>query len=196
MIPASMLRLGSGLLLPLLAAASGYALGCGQSRHYWQTKLQAAVAEMQAADSRAQQQRQAAALEQQRQWRQRTDQLESRLLLQQQALQAQQRRQAQRIDDVTRNDGSRFTGLGPDSLRLYRQLLGYSDPLPGAQSLPAGAAAQTAGPDATRWVWVVGCRVSQNTKLSALPQLARAALTERLAAEDTNCYRLFHGSVE
>ncbi|WP_406850401.1 hypothetical protein [Chromobacterium phragmitis] len=70
------------------------------------------------------------------------------MLLQQQALQAQQRRQAQRIDDVTRNDGSRFTGLGPDSLRLYRQLLGYSDPLPGAQSLPAGAAAQTAGPDA------------------------------------------------
>ncbi|AXE29760.1 hypothetical protein DK842_07585 [Chromobacterium phragmitis] len=148
MIPASMLRLGSGLLLPLLAAAGGYALGCGQSRHYWQTKLQAAVAEMQAADSRAQQQRQAAALEQQRQWRQRTDQLESRLLRQQQALQAQQRRHAQRIDDVTRNDGSRFTGLGPDSLRLYRQLLGYSDPLPGAQSLPAGAAAQTAGPDA------------------------------------------------
>ncbi|MBX9296707.1 hypothetical protein [Chromobacterium piscinae] len=148
MIPASFLRLGSGLLLPLLAAAGGYALGHSQSRQYWQTKLQATVADMHSADSRAQQQRQAAAMELQRQWRQRIDQLESRLLEQQQALQAQQRRQAQRIDDVTRNDGPRFTGLGPGSLRLYRQLLGYSDQLPGAQPLSAGTAAQTPGADA------------------------------------------------
>ncbi|MBX9269124.1 hypothetical protein [Chromobacterium violaceum] len=148
MIPPALLRLGAGLLLPLLAAAGGYALGSGQSRQYWQTRLQATVAEMQSADSRAQQQRQAAAMELQRQWRQRIDQLESRLLEQQQALQAQQRRNAQRIDDVTRNDGPRFTGLGPDSLRLYRQLLGYADELPGAQPLSAGAAAQTPGADA------------------------------------------------
>lgn len=61
-----------------------------------------------------------------------------------------QRQLKQRIPDATRTDGPRFTGLGPDSLRLYRQLLGYSaaDPdanLPPADTGNAGEAAAPAG---------------------------------------------------
>ena len=145
MMPAAALRLGACLLLPLAAGAGGYALGSQRSGQYWQARLQASVSQLQADDSRAAEQRQQAALMQQQQWRQRIDQLEDSLLRQQQARQAQQRQQAQRIDDVTRHDGSAFTGLGPDGLRLYRQLLGYPAELPGAQPLPAGDAGQAAG---------------------------------------------------
>lgn len=61
-----------------------------------------------------------------------------------------QRQLKQRIPHVTHSDGPRFTGLGPDSLRLYRQLLGYTtaDPaadLPSADTGNAGEAAAPAG---------------------------------------------------
>ncbi|QND84186.1 Uncharacterized protein ChrSV_1959 [Chromobacterium vaccinii] len=52
----------------------------------------------------------------------------------------------ERIADATRNDGQAWTGLGPDSLRLYRAALGYSerDPgLPAADAGNAGDASQT-----------------------------------------------------
>ncbi|QEL57110.1 hypothetical protein [Chromobacterium paludis] len=143
MIPLASLR----LLLPIVAALAGYAAGCAHTRHVWQAELAAQLATLQAEHSQEKQQQQAAALAQLRQWQARGNQLEKQLIDKQSALQALQRRNAQRIDDVARNDGSRFTGLGPDSLRLYRQLLGYSAELPGAQPLPAGAAAQAAGAD-------------------------------------------------
>ncbi|POZ63586.1 hypothetical protein [Chromobacterium alticapitis] len=147
MMPLPAWRLGGCLLLPILAAAAGYAAGSAHSNHYWQARLAASVAGFQAERSQQLQRQQAAALALQQQWRQRTDRLEGQLLDKQQALLTLQRRNAQRIDDVARNDGPRFTGLGPDSLRLYRQLLGYPAELPGAQPLSAGAAAQAAGAD-------------------------------------------------
>lgn len=79
-------------------------------------------------------------------------QLAWELLQSRQQLDTAQHQLAQRIPDVTRSDGPRFTGLGPDSLRLYRQLLGY--PASGEADLPAadaGAAAEAtaaAGPTA------------------------------------------------
>ncbi|OHX21621.1 hypothetical protein [Chromobacterium sphagni] len=147
MISLATLRLSACLLLPAAAGIGGYAMGSSRSSHYWQAQLQVRVAEMDASRSLALQQQEAAALALQQQWRQRIDQLEGRLLRQQQALQNQQRQQAQRIDDVTRTDGYSFTGLGPDSLRLYRQLLGYPAELPGAQPLSADAAGAAAGAD-------------------------------------------------
>ena len=87
-----------------------------------------------------------------RQLTEQAQQLGWALLQSKQQLDAAQRQLAERISDVTRSDGPRFTGLGPDSLRLYRQLLGY--PASGEADLPAadaGAAAEAAaaaGPEA------------------------------------------------
>ncbi|AUH53184.1 hypothetical protein CXB49_21510 [Chromobacterium sp. ATCC 53434] len=148
MISLPALRLTACLLLPVVTAAAGYAAGHAQSERYWQAALQARVGALQTARAIEIQRQQADALASQQAWRQRVDQLESRVLVQQQTLQQWQNQQARRIDDATRHDGDRFTGLGPDSLRLYRQLLGYSAELPGAQPLSAGAAAEAAGADA------------------------------------------------
>lgn len=60
-----------------------------------------------------------------------------------------QTRLKQRIPDATRSDGTRFTGLGPDSLRLYRAALGYASDdahLPAADPGAAIQADQTAAP--------------------------------------------------
>ncbi|AXE33106.1 hypothetical protein [Chromobacterium phragmitis] len=56
----------------------------------------------------------------------------------------------ERIADATRNDGAAFTGLGPDSLRLYRAALGYAESDSGVPSAHAGDAAKTDAPRATR----------------------------------------------
>ncbi|KZE34166.1 hypothetical protein [Crenobacter luteus] len=67
-------------------------------------------------------------------------------------LEVTQRQLKQRIPDATRTDGPRFTGLGPDSLRLYRQFLGYpasgEADLPAADAGHAGEAAAAAGTEA------------------------------------------------
>lgn len=74
------------------------------------------------------------------------------LLQTKQQLEVTQRQLKQRIPDATRTDGPRFTGLGPDSLRLYRQLLGYSASgeadLPAADAGNVGEAAAAAGTEA------------------------------------------------
>ncbi|WP_215782030.1 hypothetical protein [Paludibacterium sp. B53371] len=57
------------------------------------------------------------------------------LLQARQQLEATQRQLKQRIPNAINSDGASFTGLGPDSLRLYRQLLGY--PTGGETDLPA-----------------------------------------------------------
>ncbi len=52
-----------------------------------------------------------------------------------------------RIADATRTDGMHFTGLGADSLRLYRAALGYPERDPGvsaANARDAGAAGDAA----------------------------------------------------
>ncbi|WP_434631943.1 hypothetical protein [Chromobacterium sp. CV08] len=148
MICVPALRLAACLLLPIATAAAGYATGRAQSERYWQAELQARVGALQTARAVEIQRQQADALASRQAWRQRVDQLENRVLAQQQTLQQWQNQQARRIDDATRHDGDRFTGLGPDSLRLYRRLLGYPDQLPGSQSLSTGSAAETAGADA------------------------------------------------
>ncbi|KUM03516.1 hypothetical protein KIF53_13345 [Chromobacterium subtsugae] len=48
----------------------------------------------------------------------------------------------ERIADATRNDGQAWTGLGPDSLRLYRASLGYSERDPGLPAADAGNAGE------------------------------------------------------
>lgn len=49
----------------------------------------------------------------------------------------------QRIPDAIRRDGPRFTGLGPDSLRLYQSALGYLSPgNPGVSAADPGDAAK------------------------------------------------------
>lgn len=62
-----------------------------------------------------------------------------------------QHRLKQRIADATRSDGPRFTGLGPDSLRLYQSALGYRSPgdpgMPTADAGNADQAGQTTGAD-------------------------------------------------
>lgn len=50
-----------------------------------------------------------------------------------------QRQLKQRITHATQSDGARFTGLGPDSLQLYRAALGYT-----AADLPAADAGAVA----------------------------------------------------
>lgn len=74
------------------------------------------------------------------------------LLQTKQQLEATQRQLKQRITDATHTDGPSFTGLGPDSLRLYRQFLGYSASgeagLSEADPGHAGEAATAAGTEA------------------------------------------------
>ena len=71
------------------------------------------------------------------------------LLQTKQQLEATQRQLKQRITDATHTDGPSFTGLGPDSLRLYRQFLGYPPavklvcPKPTPDMLEAATAAGT-----------------------------------------------------
>lgn len=74
------------------------------------------------------------------------------LLKTKQQLEVTQRQLKQRIPDASRTDGPRFTGIGPDSLRLYRQFLGYSASgeadLPAADTGHAGEASASAGTEA------------------------------------------------
>ncbi|UTH76028.1 hypothetical protein [Chromobacterium sp. IIBBL 290-4] len=145
-MPLPFSRLAIRLLLPALAASGGYYAGWRHGAHDGQNQMQTRIAILQAQHSQSLQHQQAQALLAQQKWQQRINQLEAELLRQQHALQQQQRLAAQRIDHVITQDGPRYTGLGPDSLRLYRQLLGYSADLPGAQPLAAGNSPQAAGP--------------------------------------------------
>lgn len=135
-------RLGAWLLPPLLAAGIVYPLGLRHGADSWRARL----AEQQAAEQRrqAEQAEQAqrqlqAALRQQRRLQQLVGEQESRLLRQQQDAQQRLQAQKQRIEYVVQQDGGRYGGLGPDSLRLYRQILGYP-----AAAVPAADAVSTA----------------------------------------------------
>ncbi|ETS31948.1 hypothetical protein BB987_20310 [Photorhabdus temperata] len=45
----------------------------------------------------------------------------------------------QSIPDALNNDGSAYTGIGPDGLRLYQTALGYRHAAPGDFSLPGNS---------------------------------------------------------
>ncbi|AIK14251.1 hypothetical protein GZ59_24540 [Pectobacterium atrosepticum] len=67
--------------------------------------------------------------------RQRADQLSVELLQTKAELSKTKNQLKRTINDVVKKDGATFTGIGPDSLRLYRAGLGYpADDLPEAAS--------------------------------------------------------------
>lgn len=76
--------------------------------------------------------------------RQRADQLAAELLQVKAELSKTKTQLKRKIPDAIKTDGATFTGIGPDSLRLYRASLGYpADDLPqasgGAAVYPADA---------------------------------------------------------
>lgn len=82
--------------------------------------------------------------------RQRADQLAADLLKTKAELSKTKTQLKRKIHDVVKKDGVAFTGIGPDSLRLYRASLGYpTDDLPqtsgGAAVYPADARSSARG---------------------------------------------------
>ncbi|MCP1289763.1 hypothetical protein NK214_06120 [Chromobacterium sp. S0633] len=93
----------------------------------------------------------ATALANQRQLAEQANKLGWKLLQTQGQLAQSQAQLRERIADATRNDGQAWTGLGPDSLRVYRAALGYPERDPGLPAADAGDAAkagQAAAPGA------------------------------------------------
>ena len=139
------LRVGA-LLLPLAVAGwFGFDAGRRHAASDWQTRLASldashARALQTMADARAAELG-AALIEQQR--LDALAQQTGRELIATRARLADSRRElTRRIDDATRHDGDRFTGLGPDSLRVYRAARGYPERDPAVPAADAGHAAQ------------------------------------------------------
>ena len=68
----------------------------------------------------------AGALAKQQEYNQKANQLSGELLKTQQELSQTQQKLKRSIANATQHDGAAFTGLGPDSLRLYQTALGYT----------------------------------------------------------------------
>ncbi len=68
----------------------------------------------------------AGALAKQQEYNQKANQLSGELLKAQQELSQTQQKLKRSIANATQHDGSTYTGLGPDSLRLYQTALGYA----------------------------------------------------------------------
>ena len=68
----------------------------------------------------------AGALAKQQEYNQKANQLSGELLKAQQELSQTQQKLKRSIANATQHDGSTYTGLGPDSLRLYQTALGYT----------------------------------------------------------------------
>ncbi|MDH0341368.1 hypothetical protein [Chromobacterium haemolyticum] len=138
------LKLGGWLLPPLLAAGLAYPLGLRHGAEGWRARLaeqRAADQGRQAAEAERAQRQLQAALQQQQRLSELLGRQEARLLSQQQDLQQRLQDQKQRIEYVVQQDGGRYGGLGPDSLRLYRQVLGYT-----AAAVPATDPVSIANP--------------------------------------------------
>ncbi|MBN3006370.1 hypothetical protein JW897_21745 [Chromobacterium alkanivorans] len=91
----------------------------------------------------------AAALADQRQLAEQANKLGWKLLQTQGQLAQSQAQLRERITDATRNDGQAWTGLGPDSLRVYRAALGYTESgVSAADTGDAAKAGQAAAADA------------------------------------------------
>lgn len=112
-------------------------------------RQQAAHAEQQRQQADAQAEALASALREQQQLREQAYQVGVALLQARADLARSQAQLSRRISHVVQQDGERFTGLGPDSLRLYRAALGYASAdeyLPAADPGTAVQADQTAAP--------------------------------------------------
>ncbi|MCD4501106.1 hypothetical protein [Chromobacterium vaccinii] len=132
-----------------VAGFAGYGGGQGQATRVYEAKMakqEAAHAAELLQKSEKQNQALAAAHAEQARLNDLAHQVGWQLLQTQGQLARSQAQLRERIADATRNDGQAWTGLGPDSLRLYRAALGYSerDPgLPAADAGNAGDASQT-----------------------------------------------------
>ncbi|MBG6243249.1 MAG: hypothetical protein EKE20_16210 [Candidatus Symbiopectobacterium sp. Dall1.0] len=146
------------LLIFAVVAAFGYQLGHNAGEHAQQTELQAAIKNLRDGsdkkdaqilaheqDKRQAAEQQAAALREAladtAAQQARADKLAVELRQTQTELNQAKNTLKRKITDVVKTDGSTFTGIGPDSLRLYRANLGYTDNgLSGTGKAPGGAA--------------------------------------------------------
>ncbi|UTH73961.1 hypothetical protein [Chromobacterium sp. IIBBL 290-4] len=124
---------------------SGYHFGASQSSQTYETRLakqEASHAETLrlAADQRLQEQ--VSSQQEQARLSDLAHQVGWQLLQTQGQLARSQAQLKERIADATRHDGQAWTGLGPDSLRLYRTALGYPKRDPGLPSADAGDAVE------------------------------------------------------
>lgn len=123
-------RIGKVVLPLAVVAYLGYDLGHTQASRSGELKL--ARLEQQYAAERAQDSYLHARQLQASQARylvlqQQANQIGSELLQTRAALAQAQAQHRKRITHVTEQDGPAFTGIGPDSLRLYQRFLGYAD---------------------------------------------------------------------
>lgn len=106
-------------------------------------RQQAAHAAQQRQQAEAQAEALASALRDKQQLAEQAYQVGVALLQARAALAGSQAQLSRRIAHVVQQDGERFTGLGPDSLRLYRAALGYASADEHLPATDAGAAVQT-----------------------------------------------------
>lgn len=136
------------VVLPLaIVSYLGYDLGHTQATRHGELQL-AKLAERTSIDlkraAELRQQALAVALAEQQRLSKQAQEVGWELIQTRAKLETTQRQLTQRIAHATRSDGERFTGLGPDSLRLYQGLLGYT-----AADLAADLPAADAGDAAT-----------------------------------------------
>ncbi|MEQ9860614.1 hypothetical protein OI450_14350 [Pectobacterium cacticida] len=154
------------LLILAAVTAFGYKFGHDVGKHAQQADLQATIKTLRDSidkktaqilayeqDKRQAAEQHAAALQKAKEdtaaQRARADQLAAELLQTQAELSQANEQRKKDIPHAIKNDGHAFTGIGPDSLRLYRANLGYTDySLSGTGQAPGGAALYSA--DATR----------------------------------------------
>lgn len=114
------------------------------------SKQAEAYADERAAASDASNQALTAAWERERVARHRADQLSVELADEQRRMASYQHAIQGKINDAVNADGPGFTGIGPASVQLYAQALGYTSPrdhiVPGASGTVAGSAAHAGFP--------------------------------------------------
>ena len=134
------------IVVPLaLAGTLGYRLGSSQTAKTYTAQLAEQTAHYDrerqaAADARAAEL--GAALTEQQRLNDQAHQVGYALIEARAELANARSQLTRRIDNATRSDGDRFTGLGPDSLRVYRTALGYPERDPDLPATDAGHAAQ------------------------------------------------------
>ncbi|MBN3237685.1 hypothetical protein H5A46_10070 [Pectobacterium versatile] len=155
------------IVIVAAVAAFGYNIGHIKGKNATQTELQEAVTYLSAdnklkasqvlvyeQDKRIAAEQHVAALQKAMAdadaQRKRADQLSTDLLKIKAELNQTKTQLKRKIPDVVKTDGTAFTGIGPDSLRLYRAGLGYpADDLPAAASgaavYPADARSSSSG---------------------------------------------------
>ncbi|MGQ7746669.1 hypothetical protein ACUNDQ_20995 [Pectobacterium brasiliense] len=155
------------ILILVAVAASGYNIGHIAGKNAKQTELQEAITYLSAdnklkagritayeQDKRIAAEQHVAALQKAiadaDAQRKRAEQLAGELLQTKAELNQAKTQLKRKIPDVVKTDGATFTGIGPDSLRLYRAGLGYpADDLPEATNraavYPANARSASSG---------------------------------------------------